>query len=160
MDAKEYKRWALDSLRERAQARGIAVSGRKDEPRLLLWRSNDLSISYQEKWWRSAFRRSGYGGSLWFESDGIDDKISPAIVLLINLGDFFIPIRSPETAVDIDHFLDRLIQLVDWCVSEKLAEFQELAGKSGTALSKVELAAKHLREFPFRVPNIDNAGVS
>ncbi len=150
MNAKDYKRWALDGLRERAQVRGISATGRKDELRLILRQRDDLSIFYQEKWWRSAFKRSGYGGSLWFESDGADHDINPAIVPLINLGDLFIPIRSPENTEQIDHFLDRLLQLADWCASAKLAEFQELARETGTALSKVTIAAKHLREFPFR----------
>lgn len=151
MDAKNYKRWALDGLRERAEVRGIQVSGRKDYPRLLLRRCDDLLIYYQEEWWRSGFKRSGFGGSLWFEIEGRNDDLSPAIVLLMNLGDFFIPIRSPEDEGQIDHFLDRLGQLADWCADEKRAEFDGLARASGTTLSKVELAAKHLREVPYRV---------
>jgi hypothetical protein len=157
MDAKNYKRWALDGLRERAEARGIPVAGQNDEPRLLLRRCDDLSISYQEDWWRSALKRSGFGGSLWFEINGSNDDIGPVIVLLVNLGDFFIPIRSAEDEEGIDLFLERLVQLTDWCVKEKLEDFRELVRTAGTALSKMELAAKHLREFPFRESASQNA---
>jgi hypothetical protein len=124
MDAKEYRRWALDSLRERARARGIEVTGRKDQPRLLLRRCDGLLVSYQEDWWRSAFKRSGYGGAFFFESDADDPQIQPAIVILINLGDFFIPIRSPENLKQVDYFIDRLVGLANWCIEEKLVEFR------------------------------------
>ena len=147
MEAKEYKRWALDSLREQAMHRGIEVTGRKNEPRLLLARSNGLSISYYEDWWRSPFKRSGYGGAFFFESDTDDPSINPAIVLLINLGKFFLPMRSPENLEQVDYFIDRLVQLSNWCVEEKQEQFRALARKPGTALSKVELACKTLREF-------------
>ena len=130
--------------------RGIEVTGRKDEPRLLLKRSDGLLVSYQEDWWRSAFERSGYGGAFYFESETGDPLIKPAIVLLINLGDFFIPIRSPENLAQVDYFLDRLVQLANWCINERLEGFQALASEPGTALSKVEQAAKILREFPKR----------
>jgi hypothetical protein len=148
MEAKEYKRWALDGLREKALARGISVSGRRGCPRLLLRQSEKYSIHYQERWWRSAFKRSGYGGSLSFQSDRSDDAVNPTVVMLINLGDFFISARSPKTALQIDHFLDRLVQLADWCVSEKLEEFRELAEMSGNGFYKSCLAATLLREFP------------
>jgi hypothetical protein len=147
MEAKEYKRRALDSLRERARQRGIEVTGRKDEPRLLLMRSDGLLLSYQEDWWRSAFKRSGYGGAFIFESEADDPLIRPAIVLLINLGDFLIPMRSPENLKQVEYFIGRLVRLASWCIEEKLQEFRALASEPGTALSKVERAAKTLREF-------------
>jgi hypothetical protein len=147
VDAREYKRWALDSLRERAQQRGIEVTGRKNEPRLLLARGDGLSITYYEDWWRSAFKRSGYGGSILFEIETSDPLVSPAIVLLINLPGFFTPMRSPENLEQIDYFIDRLVRLANWCIEEKLREFRALASEPGTAMSKVERTAKLLREF-------------
>ena len=107
-------------------------------------------ISYQEEWWRSAFKRSGYGGALFFESGADNPTVGPAIVLLVNLGDFFIPMRSPETLQQIDYFIDRLVELVDWCVEEKLEEFSALANAPGSALSKAEQAANTLRKFSNR----------
>ncbi len=153
MEAKEYRRWALDGLRERARERGIPVTGRKNEPRLLLGQSGGLSIFYLENWWRSAFKRSGYGGALYFESETGSPDSRSALVSLINIGDFFIPIRSPENLQQIDHFIDRLVQLSNWCIDEKLKEFHDLASALGTTLSKVEQAATELRQFPFRGSN-------
>jgi hypothetical protein len=160
MDAKEYRRWALDGLREQARARGILVSGRKDEPRLLLRQDATLSILYQERWWRSAFKRSGYGGSLLIESHRTDEAIKPTVFMLVNLGEFFISVRSPETTCEIDRFLDRLVQLADWCVNEKLAEILELAEMSEIGISKAHLAATLLREFSSSVWANTNGGVS
>jgi hypothetical protein len=147
MTAKEYRRWALASLRERAMQRGIEVAGRKDQPRLLLAQRNGLLLSYQEDWWRSAFKRSGYGGFFAFECEHSDPESKPAIVLLMNLRKFFIPMRSPENLEQVDYFIDRLLRLSRWCIDEKLEEFSTLAREAGTALSKVERAAKTLREF-------------
>lgn len=159
MEAKEYKRWALNGLREQAKERGIVVTGKKNEPRLLLRQRDDLLIFYQEEWWRSAFRRSGYGGSLWFEMQADNSLSNPAIVLLDNLRQFFLPMRSPENLAQIDYFIDRLVQLADWCANERLAEFSELARAPGTALSKVGRAAKELRQFPFQVSSPEQAEV-
>lgn len=159
MDGKVYKRWALDCLREQAEARGFLVSGRKDEPRLLLREIDGLHIFYQGRWWRSAFKQSGYGGSFGFDLKEADQNGRPVVVLLLNLGDFFIPIRSPESVAEVDHFLDRLIQLADWCAEEKLEEFRELALRSGEPILRLELAAKHLREFPFRASASKNGDV-
>lgn len=150
MEAKDYKRWALDALRDRARNRGIHVSGRKNEPRLLLKQHDDLLISYQENWWRSAFKRSGYGGALFFEIESDNPQVAPAIVLLLNLGDFFIPMRSPENLRQVDYFIDGLVQLANWCIEKKLGEFRALAGASETSLSKIEKAANALRKFPGR----------
>jgi hypothetical protein len=150
MEAKDYKRWALDALRDRAIHKGIQVSGRKNEPRLLLKQHDGLLISYQEDWWRSAFKRSGYGGALFFEIDTDNSQATPAIVLLVNLGDFFIPMRSPENLQQVDYFINRLVQLADWCVEEKLEEFRALASAAETSLSKVEKTANALRKFPGR----------
>lgn len=147
MTGAEYRRWALDSLRERAAGRGIEVTGRKDRPRLFLSRCDGLLVCYQENWWRSAFGRSGYGGSFEFESEASDPQREPAFVLLVNLPEFFVPMRSPETLAQIDYFIERLLRLSDWCVDEKSDELRALASETGTALSKAARAGKLLREF-------------
>ena len=147
MTGAEYRRWALDALRERSAQRGIAVTGRKDRPRLLLASRDGLSLSYQEDWWRSAFKRSGYGGFFAFENEASDPQSQPAIVLLINLSKFFVPMRSPENVEQVEYFVDRLLLLSKWCVDEKLDEFRALASEPATTLSKAERAARTLREF-------------
>ena len=148
MEANDYRRWALDALRERATHRDIEVSGRKNRPLLLLKRSGGLLISYQEDWWRSAFKRIGYGGAFIFESEPNNSLIEPSIVLLINLVDFFLPTRSPENLEQVDYFIDRLAQLASWCIEEKLEVFRALANEPGPALSKVSRTANALMDFP------------
>ena len=147
MDAKNYKRWALNGLRYQAEARGIEVKGRKDGPRLLLRKRRDLTAFYQERWWRSSLGRSGFGGSFEFESDAADEGIGLAIAPLINLPDFFLQIRSPRNVDEISYFLDRLVQLADWCVTEKFSEFQRLAQDPRHMLSKVSPTVLQIREF-------------
>lgn len=150
MEVRDYKRWALDGLRERARQREIQVTGRKNEPRLLLRQCDGLLISYQEDWWRSAFKRSGYGGALCFESEANIPQVEPAIVPLLNLGAFFVPMRSPDSLHQVDYFIDRLVQLADWCIDYKLEEFRAMASAPTPALSKIEQATNTLREFPDR----------
>ena len=58
--------------------------------------------------------------------------------------------RSPENLEQVDYFIDRLVQLANWCIEEKLEVFRALANEPGPALLKMERSAIALRAFPDR----------
>lgn len=137
----QYRRWALDLLRQRATARSIEVTGPKDRPCLFLARGFGLKILYQERWLRSGFQVSGYGGHLVISTDDEDPECQPAYVMLSNLPAIFTRIRAPQSLDEVDLYIDRLVNLAQWCIDRESEELLQLARAPGASLSKAYKAA-------------------
>ena len=143
----QYRRWALDALRQRAMSRSIEVTGPKDRPCLFLARGLGLKILYQERWLRSGFQVSGYGGYLVISTGGEDLDYQPANVLLSNLPEIFTRIRAPQNLQEVDLYISRLGDLAQWCIERESEELLQLACAPGSSLSKACKAATIIRKY-------------